>query len=83
MSERGVCICPSCGLQFSDRGLRDLEATLEGILLARRPDRFSFGVLVFLHPARYLYHGPMWRRRLAAWWLPKWAERAIRREYPE
>ena len=24
------------------------------------------------HPAAYLFHGPMWRRRLAAWRLPKW-----------
>jgi len=28
--------------------------------------------VIFLRPARYLFHGFYWRRALAAWWLPYW-----------
>jgi hypothetical protein len=27
---------------------------------------------IITHPAYYLYYGPMWQRKLAAWWLPYW-----------
>jgi hypothetical protein len=30
-------------------------------------------IVLWFHPARYLFYGPMWRRWLAAWWLPRWA----------
>ena len=53
MSERGVCICPECGLQFSDEGKRDLETLVARYHEAASPrtriEVYSLAVRAGLH----------------------------------